>query len=97
MFRDRGEIFPASEVRSENRDVQILFSTFSEVLGREAQNIVWPSVSDSGWFAEYGIPVVICGPGKLEHAHSINEKIEVEQVFDAVKLYAGMILGFCQR
>jgi len=97
MFRDRGEIFPASEVKIENRDVQLLFSTFSEVLGREAQTIVWPSVSDSGWFAEYGIPVVICGPGKLEHAHSINEKIEIEQIMDAVKLYAAMILEFCQR
>ncbi len=97
MFRDRGEIFPASEVRIENRDVQLLLSTFSEVLGREARTIVWPSVSDSGWFAEYGIPVVICGPGKLEHAHSINEKIEIEQIMDAVKLYAAMILEFCQR
>ena len=97
MFRDRGEIFPASEVKVENRDVQLFFSTYSEVLGREAQNIVWPSVSDSGWFAESGVPVVICGPGKLEHAHSINEKIEIEQIMDAIKLYAAMILKFCQR
>ena len=97
MFRDRGEIFPASEVRIENRDVQLLLSTFSEVLGREARTIVWPSVSDSGWFAEYGIPVVICGPGKLEHAHSNNEKVEIEQIMDAVKLYAAIILEFCQR
>jgi acetylornithine deacetylase len=97
MFRDRGEIFPASEILAENLHVQLLFSTFASVLGRDARSIVWPSVSDSGWFAEYGIPVVICGPGKLEQAHAIDERIEVEQIMDAVRLYAAFILEFCQR
>ncbi len=95
MFRDRGEIFPASEVDMNNRDVQRLFSTFENVLGRKPETLVWPSVSDSGWFAEYGIPVVISGPGALEEAHAINEKIEIDQVLEASKLYAGIILDFC--
>ncbi len=97
MFRDRGEIFPASEVKRENRDALLFFSTFKEALGREADSIVWPSVSDSGWFAEYGVPVVICGPGSLKDAHAINEKIEIDQIMEASKLYAAFILEFCKR
>jgi acetylornithine deacetylase/succinyl-diaminopimelate desuccinylase family protein len=95
MFRDRGEIFPASEVREEEPGVQLLYSTFRDVLGREPQSMVWPSVSDAGWFSEHGIPVVICGPGSLEEAHAIDEKIEVAQVVEAAKLYAAYIHAFC--
>ena len=95
MFRDRGEIFPASEVDKNNPDVQRLFSRFEGLLGRKPESLIWPSVSDSGWFAEYGIPVVICGPGLLEEAHAINEKIEIRQVMEATKLYAATILDFC--
>jgi acetylornithine deacetylase len=95
MFRDRGEIFPASEVDPNNPDVQRLLATFEPILGRTPETLVWPSVSDSGWFAEHGIPVVICGPGLLEEAHSINEKIAIDQVLEATKLYAAFIYDFC--
>jgi len=97
MFRDDGEVFPASEVPSDNPDVRRLFEVYRGVLGREAESVIWPCVSDSGWFAEAGIPVVICGPGRLEEAHAINEKIELAQVLEAAKLYAAWILDFCGR
>ncbi|MBN1835631.1 MAG: acetylornithine deacetylase [Spirochaetales bacterium] len=95
MFRDKGEIFPASEVQESNPHVGALFETFRATLGREAETGVWPSVSDAGWFAEYGVPVVICGPGMLEEAHAINEKIEISQILDAAKLYAAYLYRFC--
>jgi acetylornithine deacetylase len=97
MFRDRGEIFPASEVPRDNPDVQLLFDTYRQVLGREPSSIIWPCVSDSGWFAQFGVPVVICGPGRLEDAHTIDERIGVDQILDATRLYAAYILGFCTR
>jgi len=95
MFRDKGEIFPASEVQDSNPDVRALLDSFRSTLGREPETTVWPSVSDSGWFSEYGVPVVICGPGMLEEAHAINEKIEVSQIVDAAKLYAAYLYRFC--
>jgi acetylornithine deacetylase len=97
MFRDQGEIFPASEVDGDNSDVQRFLFTFESVLGKKPETIIWPSVSDSGWFAEYGVPVVICGPGRLEDAHAINEKVEIDQVIEAAKLYASFIVEFCAR
>jgi acetylornithine deacetylase len=95
MFRDKGEIFPASEVQEDNQDVRALLETFRSTLNREPEIMIWPSVSDSGWFAEYGVPVVICGPGMLEQAHAINEKIEISQIVDAAKLYAAYLYKFC--
>jgi acetylornithine deacetylase len=97
MFRDQGEIFPASEVDTNNPDVRQLLSTFEHVIGRKAETLVWPSVCDSGWFAEYGVPVVICGPGILEEAHAINEKIDINQIMEATRLYAAFIVDFCCR
>ena len=95
MFRDKGEIFPASEVQKENEDVRNLFDVYKNVLNRDAESIIWPSVSDSGWFSEFNVPVVIFGPGLLEEAHSINEKIEIQQIMDAAKIYASFIFYFC--
>jgi formylaminopyrimidine deformylase len=97
MFRDDGEVFPASEVKEDDPNVRRLFQIYQDVLGRKAESVVWPCVSDSGWFAESGIPVVICGPGRLEEAHAINEKIEIDQVIEAAKLYAAFIVDFCGR
>jgi acetylornithine deacetylase/succinyl-diaminopimelate desuccinylase family protein len=95
MFRDQGEVFPASFVDAMNPDVHLLEETFQQVLHRAPETIIFPSVCDSGWFAEYGVPVVICGPGSLAEAHAINEKVEIRQVLEAAKLYAAYILAFC--
>ena len=97
MFRDKGEIFPASEVHRNNKDVRNLFSVYKNVLKRDAESIVWPSVSDAGWFSEFNVPVVIFGPGLLEEAHSINEKVELQQILDAAKIYGFFIFDFCTR
>lgn len=95
MFRDRGEIFPASSVDVHHPSVEMLLRTFGQVLGRAPEVVIWPCVSDAGWFAEAGVPVVICGPGALEDAHTVNEKISTDQVIEAAKLYAASILAFC--
>jgi len=95
MLRDKGEIFPASEIPRDNSDYQSLLSTYKKVLGRKAESIIWPCLADAGWFSEYEVPAVICGPGRLEEAHSINEKIEINQIIEAVKLYAAFIIEFC--
>ena len=97
MFRDQGEIFPAAQIQKENPLVQSLFRIYQECFGRPAESTVWPCVSDAGWFAEAGVPSVICGPGRLEEAHSINEKIEITQILDATRFYASVVFDLCVR
>ena len=37
------------------------------------------TVTDGGWTAHFGIPTILYGPGSLEEAHSVDEKIEASE------------------
>jgi len=40
------------------------------------------------FFAEWGIPTVLIGPGIASQAHTVDESIEIDQVLEATRLYA---------
>lgn len=96
LVRDKGEVFPSADVNENDPNVRLLLQTHEEVFGRRPKVSIWPSVSDAGWFSKFGIPSVICGPGKIENAHIVNEKISVKELMDAAKLYACFIINFNQ-
>jgi acetylornithine deacetylase len=54
-----------------------------------------PTVTDAGWLGRAGIPTVIFGPGKLEDAHAVNEKVEIRQLVDFTKVLAVFIAEWC--
>ena len=57
----------------------------------------FPAWTDGALLARFGgIPTVILGPGNLQLAHSPWEAVEVEQVFEAARLYALTALDFCR-
>jgi acetylornithine deacetylase len=95
MFRDEGEVFPPAVVQQENPQVQLLAANLRRFTSKEPEFVTNPSVSDAGWFHEFKVPVVTCGPGSLEEAHAVNEKIEIEQIILAAKVYMGLIVDFC--
>ena len=37
------------------------------------------TVTDGGW-THFGIPTILYGPGSLEEAHSVDEKIEASEL-----------------
>ena len=39
------------------------------------------------------IPTIVLGPGYLAQAHTVNEFVSVEQLEDAVKVYASIIVN----
>ncbi|OLE37702.1 MAG: hypothetical protein AUG00_07435 [Candidatus Rokubacteria bacterium 13_1_20CM_2_70_7] len=41
-----------------------------------------------------GIPIVTCGPGNRLIAHQVNECVEVSDLVDAARIYAGSVLNF---
>lgn len=44
----------------------------------------------------YGLPVVVCGPGRFEQAHQTDEYVEVAELIQAVRAYlrlAHLLLG----
>jgi formylaminopyrimidine deformylase len=97
MIEDRGEIFPAVAIPEGHPGVDALAQAHQAVLGRTPETGMWPSVSDAGWLASAGIPTVIYGPGKLEQAHAINERVPVADLVAASQVYAGMMIDWCNR
>jgi acetylornithine deacetylase len=51
---------------------------------------VFRSHSDAAVFQAAGALAVVCGPGKLEMAHSPEEQVSLAQVELAAKLYAAL-------
>ncbi|MCP8971033.1 acetylornithine deacetylase [Ectobacillus ponti] len=95
MIIDRGEIFPSLEVDREHPAVQQLASLHENTLGRSAVIDMSPTVTDGGWFSDFNIPAAIYGPGTLEEAHAVNEKVRVEQLVEFTKVMLSFIYEWC--
>ncbi len=97
MIEDRGEIFPASSIDRDHPATKALAQIHEQVLGEAARFAMWPSVSDAGWLDAAGIPTVVYGPGALEQAHVIDEWVSIDALVSAAKVYAQMIVQWCNR
>jgi acetylornithine deacetylase len=53
------------------------------------------SHSDGSLFHQKGSLPVICGPGRLEVAHTRHEHVSLKETCDAARLYAAMIYTAC--
>jgi acetylornithine deacetylase len=62
-------------------------------LGRQAVD-VFRSHSDANLFHQAGVPTLVLGPGRLEYAHSAEERIELAEVEDAAQLYVDLAAQF---
>lgn len=95
MIEDRGEIFPSLEIDPNHPGTSILAKTYENTLAEKPNIGMSSTVTDAGWLGRAGIPTVIFGPGKLEDAHSVNEKVEVQQLLDFTKVMAAFIAKWC--
>lgn len=95
MIEDRGEIFPSLEMDADHPAVHTLMDAHKSIVNEQAIVDVSPSVTDGGWFGDAGIPAAIYGPGKLQHAHAINEEISVEQLVQYTKSILTFIYKWC--
>lgn len=95
MIVDRGEIFPSLEIDPDHPGTQILANAFEGLLAQNPVIDMSTTVTDAGWLGRAGIPTVLFGPGKLEDAHSVNEKVEIRQLLDFSKVMAVFIANWC--
>lgn len=68
-----------------------------EGLGLEWRPTAFRSHSDGNLFHQKGSVPVVCGPGRLEVAHTRGERVALSEVQQAARLYAGMIYEACVR
>lgn len=91
MIEDRGEIFPSMEVQSNHPGSLQLIESFRDITHETEKINTSPTVTDGGWLADAGIPSSIFGPGTLEEAHAVDEKVEVEQLVTFTKILLSFI------
>jgi acetylornithine deacetylase len=95
MIVDRGEIFPSLEIDPFHPGTLCLSNSYENLLEQKPTIGMSPTVTDAGWLGRAGVPTVIFGPGKLEEAHSVDEKVEIRQLLDFTKVLAVFIAKWC--
>ena len=78
------------DTRIDHPLVTALTAAASNVLGRPISATAFPAATDA---PNLGIPSVICGPGSLADAHTLNESVAIDDVVGAVKIYLRAILA----
>ena len=63
-----------------------------KVLKREQKPIAFGASCEQCFLVEKGIPTIICGPGSLDQAHTIDEYVEKDQIRLAEQYYMAMIM-----
>ncbi len=80
----------------EHPAVQKLAAAYRDALGMNPEFGSLPGPCDANIMGEDGVTTVIFGPGDLGmNAHGANEYVPVEQVIDACKVYASLIVDCC--
>lgn len=80
MIEDKGEIFPSFTVPIEHPGFKQLEHAHHHVHGSALEHGMSTTVTDGGWVAHFDIPTILYGPGSLEEAHSVDEKIEKREL-----------------
>jgi len=80
----------------EHPAVQKLAAAYRDALGTEPEFGSLPGPCDANIMSEAGVTTIIFGPGDLAmNAHGTNEYVPVQQVIDACKVYASLMVDCC--
>lgn len=79
----------ALDVSPDDEIVRALARAVEQVTGKPASIDAFPGGTDA---PNMGFPCIICGPGALAQAHTINEYVETRQLADAARIYLLTIL-----
>jgi putative selenium metabolism hydrolase len=85
---------PAWEVEPGHPFLDAMKTWYVQVLGRAPQTFIWPFSTDGVVSCgRLGIPTLGIGPGEEESAHIIDESVSLEELRQALTLYAS--LAYC--
>ena len=87
-----GGQFASGETPHDHPAAQAALAAASDVRGVTARVIGVPWGADMRLYCAAGIPCVMCGPGGVELAHAVDERVEVEQLVAAARIAALFVL-----
>jgi acetylornithine deacetylase/succinyl-diaminopimelate desuccinylase-like protein len=89
-----GQVFrgmPAAAMPADDPLVTTVLDAAEESTGVRPKLAGFPGGCSTGIMIRRGIPSVIFGPGNLEQAHSVDEWVDVEQLYQAARVYAALV------
>jgi len=92
---DQPWIFPASDLPMDHPGVKELGGVVEGLTGEKAQYGGRGGITDAGWFPINGIPSVVYGPGDVQWAHRIDERVRLEDVLLYAKAIGCFLLRWC--
>jgi acetylornithine deacetylase/succinyl-diaminopimelate desuccinylase-like protein len=84
-----------AEVPADLPAVERLGERIRSVTGKEDVIRGAPYWSEISFLHPLGIPAVFCGPGDITNCHTLNERVEVRQLIDGARVFAGFIADHC--
>ncbi len=52
-------------------------------------------ITDAGWFYRAGIPAIVFGPGDMQYAHAVDERVHLDDVVAHCKAVALFLMRYC--
>lgn len=71
-----------------------IVDNIQEISGHESYGVMQWASSDAKHFRNHNIPVLQYGPATLSTIHGYNERVEVDKIILATKVYAAAIIDF---
>lgn len=86
-----------AEVSADLEPVRLLAEVVREVTGKEEPISGAPYWSEASFFVHgLGVPTVYCGAGDILNCHTFEERVELRQLVDAVKVFALLMIDYCE-
>jgi succinyl-diaminopimelate desuccinylase len=87
-LREFARSWPAASTDPKSRLVQVMQGAIVDLAGQEGPLTGYNQGSDSRFFAEAGIPIVIFGPSDPAVGHAPNERVSVGSLLEATQIVA---------
>jgi len=85
-----------AEISIDSESVRILEKVLTEITGKKEVIKGSPYWSEISFLIhDLDIPSVYCSAGDITNCHTFNERVKVQELIDAVKVFALMIMDYC--
>lgn len=81
----------------ESTSIQTLMSCIEDSTGKPAQLGGRAGVTDAGEFYAAGIPAVVFGPGNMEYAHRVDERVHLDELVSYARALALFLVRYGRR
>lgn len=87
--------WPPFWIDKEHPLTKVVENAYLDVIGPPPRYMAWQPVSDARFYQENGVPSILIGPGEYRVAHAYNEYCPIDQIPDALKIYALAAMEWC--